>query len=114
MIASTMLLRKGLAGTRQGPRRKVARCSRSSETKTREHHELDTQDAQDAQGRNFESILGMPRSQIYIDNFMERPLRTSMANSTQSRDLYGSYYLLYTASRAPYSFDIGLNSLTTP
>ena len=76
-------------------------CPGCPRAKISEHGEHDAQDAQDAQGWNFESILGMPRSQIYIDNFMERPLRTSMVNSTQSRDLYGSYYLLYTASRAP-------------
>jgi hypothetical protein len=45
---------------------------------------------------------------------MERPLRSSMVNSIVFLDTDTSYTCNHTQSRAPYSFDIGLNSLTTP
>src|SRR4051794_4920227 len=48
---------------------------------------------------------------------MERPLRSSMVNSSISYTdctPYIQLHLLHTLSRASYLFDTGLNSLTTP
>jgi hypothetical protein len=57
---------------------------------------------------------GHAKPRDYIDNFMKRPLRSSMVNSTQSRDLVLKLLLATYLSRAPYFFDIGLNRLKTP
>ena len=47
---------------------------------------LRSKEARGALGQNYQSLHNHAKRQDYIDVLMERPLRTSMVNSTQSRD----------------------------
>ena len=54
------------------------------------------------------------KSHRYIGRLMERPKGTSMVNSQYRLYTLHLVTLATLYSRVPYSFDIGLNSLTTP
>jgi hypothetical protein len=110
-VLRTML--RMLAGQDKAASAASGRCSGCLLAKTRQHQQHQD-DAQDACWPRPGSILSLPRIHSYIGVGMERPERSSMVNSIVFLHPNTSYTGDHILSRAPYSFDIGLNSLTTP